>query len=111
MLSNEEIIERLYEQPDKFMKAISRKEYARAAFIHYIAECVALFCDVPERVRIELFGTRQTEEPVDGLFPEELVLRANDQMVLHHKTLQEITLKEKREREEAWEACQNKMKK
>lgn len=111
MLSNEEIIERLYEQPDKFMKAISKKEYARAAFIHYIAECVALFCDVPESVRTELFGTRQTDEPVEGLFPEELVLRANDQMILHHKTLQEITLKEKREREEAWKECQNRMRK
>lgn len=47
MLSNEEIIKRLYEQPDKFMKAMSRKEYANAAFTAYIAECVCLFCDVP----------------------------------------------------------------
>ena len=61
MLSNEEIIKRLYEQPDKFMKAMSRKEYANAAFTAYIAECVCLFCDVPRNVRTELFGDRQVK--------------------------------------------------
>lgn len=106
MLKNEEIIQKLYEQPDKFIKAISRKEYANASFIAYIAECVCLFCDVPWNVRTELFGDRHADPPVDGLIPEHLVIRANDQMVLQHKTLQEITLKEKREREEAWEQCQ-----
>lgn len=111
MLNNEEIIKRLYEQPDKFMKAMSRKEYANAAFIEYIAECVCLFCDVPQNVRTELFGDRHAEPPIDGLIPEHLVIKANDQMVFQHKTLQELTLKEKREREEAWELCQKKLRK
>ena len=106
MLSEKEIIQKLYEQVDVFYKAMSRKEYAKAAFTHYICECVALFCEVPEEIKVELFGTRQTEKPVEGLMPEKLVLKANDQLVIHHHTLQEITLQEKREREEAWEKCQ-----
>ena len=111
MLSNEEIIKRLYEQPDKFMKAMSRKEYANATFTAYIAECVCLFCDVPRNVRTELFGDRHAEPPIDGLFPEHLVIKANDQMILSHKTLQELTLKEKREREKEWEECQKRFRK
>ena len=106
MLNNEEIIKRLYEQPDKFMKAMSRKEYAKAAFTEYIAECVCLFCEVPENVKVELFGDRHCDPPIDGLFPEHLVIKANDQMILSHKTLQELTLKEKREREKEGEKCQ-----
>lgn len=106
LLNNDEIIQRLYEQPDKFMKAMSRKEYANAAFTAYIAECVCLFCGVPRSIRTELFGDRQADPPIEGLFPEHLVIKANDQMVFQHKTLQELTLKEKREREEAWELCQ-----
>lgn len=90
------------------MKAMSKKEYAKASFTEYICECVALFCEVPEEVRIALFGSRQGEEEIEGLFPENLVIKANDQMVLHHKTLQEISLKEKKEREKVWEDCQKK---
>ena len=93
------------------MKAMSRKEYANAAFTAYIAECVCLFCGVPRSIRTELFGDRQADPPIEGLFPEHLVIKANDQMVFQHKTLQELTLKEKREREEAWELCQKKFRK
>ena len=111
MLNNEEIIKKLYKQPEVFMRAVSKQQYAKAAFTEYIAECVCLFCEVPENVRTELFGDRHCDPPIDGLFPEHLVIKANDQMILSHKTLQELTLKEKREREKEWEECQKRFQK
>lgn len=74
----------------------------------FVAHVVARFIELEEDKMIELFGIRQDQngEEVVGLFPEEQVIDANWNVVVHQKSLQELTRQEKREREELWEKHQ-----
>lgn len=109
MLTQEEIIEKLYRQVEIFRRQYYTKKYSAASMTEFIAHVVATFVELDEDKMIELFGICQgeTREEIIGLFPEEQVIDANWQVVLHHRSLQEITRQEKREREEAWEKSQN----
>ena len=103
MLTMEEVVDKLYQQPRLFYGQFYVKNYAVASMIEYAAHIVARFIELDEEKMLELFGSRQGYEPVEGMFIEEDVIKANWEVMLHHKTLQEQTREEKREREEAWE--------
>lgn len=108
MLSDKEILRKLYEQPDIFRSQYYTKKYNAAVMTEFISHVVATFIELEDDKMIELFGTRQDEngEEVIGLFPEEQVIEANWNVVIYQKSLQELTRQEKREREEAWEKHQ-----
>ena len=110
MLTQEEIIKKLYEQPELFRTLYFTKKYNAAAMTEFIAHAVAIFIELDEDKMTELFGICQGEHrgEVIGLFPEEQVIDANWQVVLHNQSLQELTREEKREREEAWRKLQRK---
>lgn len=102
MLTQEEIIKKLYEQPNKFYKEFFQKHYGAASLTAFAARIVANFVELDEEKMIELFGTRQADKPIEGLIKEDDAIMADWKTVLLHRTLQEQTYEEKREREEAW---------
>lgn len=102
MLTQEEIIKKLYEQPNKFYKEFFQKRYGAASMTAFAARIVASFIELDEERMIELFGTRQSDKPIEGMIREDDAIMADWKTVLYHKTLQEQTYEEKREREEAW---------
>ena len=112
MLSSDEIVKKLYEQPKLFNSQYFTKKYSAASMTEFIAHVVAIFIELDEDKMTELFGICQGENrgEIIGLFPEDLVIDANWQVVLYNKSLQELTRQEKREREEAWERSQNRAK-
>lgn len=82
MLTEEQIKWRLRDQSDQFVRAMRNKNYAGAKRMYEDARAVAVLCELDEKTRIELFGTRQGEEPVEGLFKEDLVQKAYEMVAV-----------------------------
>lgn len=83
MLTEEEIRERLFDQyPAMFRQSIYAHNYTRAKSIVDTARKVALFIQLPEKELDELFGIRGDRGVVlqEGLFPEELVLKCDNEV-------------------------------
>ena len=103
MLSEKEILNKLYDQPAIFNEHIEKKEYAQASHCVECARIVALFIELSEEQLVELFGSRQDlENVVEGLFSEEKVQCAMEWCIFHNKTLQDLTRKDREERERVW---------
>lgn len=76
MLTEERIEWRLKDQAAAFTVQVRNKNYAGAKRIYEDARAVATLCELDEKIKVELFGSRQEEDhPVDGLFSENLVLK------------------------------------
>ena len=103
MLSEKEILEKIYNQPAIFNEHISKKEYAQASYCVECARVVALFVELSEEQLVELFGSRQDlENVVEGLFSEEKVQCAMEWCIFHNKSRQDLTRKDREERERVW---------
>lgn len=80
MLTEKEVIDRLFELPEHFNRCMKNKEYIKAKNIYDNAVYLCVFFDVPEEMKITLFGNRpyaeDWEEIRAGLFREEDVLLA-----------------------------------
>ena len=76
MISIDEALKRLYQFPQKFKDYMKKKEYLQAKFCYYEAIVISQFLEVGEEIETELFGDRQPEEPIEGMFREELVEKA-----------------------------------
>lgn len=76
MLTEKEIEKKLYDQPDMFRHHLSRKDNLNAALCVDWMRQVALFVELDEERRAELFGDRQPDVPVEGLINEEWYLKA-----------------------------------
>ncbi len=66
-------MEKFLRMPEQFKEAFRRREWAEAKYIYDSAIVVGLFLEVPEPVREQVFGSRQHEEAIDGMFPEWMV--------------------------------------
>ena len=88
MIQDTDLLKKLVLQADIFNHHYSRKEYIEAKLTREIAGVVAVFT---EAVREELFGSRQGEEPVEGLFNEEKCIRAGFECIKAGFDLQEMT--------------------
>ncbi len=76
MLTEERIEWRLKDQAAAFTVQMRNKNYAGAKRIYEDARAVATLCELDEKIKVELFGSRQDEDhPVEGLFNERLVLK------------------------------------
>ncbi|MBQ7925921.1 MAG: hypothetical protein IJ335_06455 [Lachnospiraceae bacterium] len=83
-------IQKLLELPEAFRTAYSNREWARAKYIYDTAIRVAEFMGVPEDIKTQLFGSRQEQEPIEGLFPEEMVQDVYERCIFkNHKTYEE----------------------
>lgn len=103
MLSEKQMLRKLYRQPEIFKEHIRHKEYAQASYCAECARTIALFMELSEMQLVELFGSREDPEKVkDGLFPEEDVLYAMEWCIFHNRTRQDMTEKDRMERERIW---------
>lgn len=103
MLNQNEIIKKIYEQPEVFNQLFREKKYPQA--LHCVDACriVCLFSELDEIHLMELFGgTPYGHEEIEGLFDEMKVLSAMEWCIKNNQTRQDMTLKDKEERERAW---------
>ena len=103
MLSEKKMLDKLYAQPEVFNEHIRHKEYAQASYCVYCARIIALFMELSDEQLVELFGSREDpENVVEGLFSEEKVLRAEEWCIFHNRARQDMTRKDRAERERVW---------
>lgn len=103
MLSDQELLEKLYKQPGIFWEHMREKRYAQALYCVETARSMALFMELSEKQLNELFGSRQDPDNViEGLFPEHMVLKAQEWVIFNNQTRQELTWQDKMERERVW---------
>lgn len=76
MLTEYGIEKKLYEQAAMFMHHFKRKDYLAAALCVDWAQKVAMFVELDEQKKAEIFGDRQPDEPVEGMINEEWYLKA-----------------------------------
>lgn len=69
------LIAKLYRMPDQFKDQFRAGEWPAAKNTYDTAVKVALFMELPEEERNQLFGSRQgyPDKVIDGLFPEAMV--------------------------------------
>jgi hypothetical protein len=91
MLTDTDLVKKLKLQADIFGHHYSRKEYIQAKMTREIAGTVALFVEAPEDLRIELFGDRQPDEPIEGLFNEEKCIKAGFECIKRGFDMQDMT--------------------
>ena len=94
MLEHGQVMEGLREKAKKFEKAYDAKDYLSAMWIYNEALNIAVFMELSEEDKQELFGDRQNvdewkEEDEKGLFKESMVERARLWCIRNNKTRQE----------------------
>lgn len=83
MLTEQEIVKKLYDQAAMFDHHYRRREYLQAALCADQAAQVALFVRLDGDRMAELFGSRQSDEPVEGLIREDKRIKAGDWCTYH----------------------------
>ena len=78
-------------QADVFQHHYSKKEYVEAKLIREKTGIVAVFMETQEPLMNELFGSRQTDEPVEGLFDEEKCIKAGFESIKRGFDMQRMT--------------------
>ncbi|WP_300714485.1 hypothetical protein [uncultured Acetatifactor sp.] len=63
-------MDKFLQMPAQFREAFRQKDWFRAKYIYDSAIAIGLFLEAPERIREQVFGSRQHEEPIEGMFPE-----------------------------------------
>lgn len=63
-------MDKFLQMPAQFREAFRQKDWFRAKYIYDSAIAIGLFLEAPERIREQVFGSRQHEEVIDGMFPE-----------------------------------------
>lgn len=91
MIQDADLKGKLILQADIFQHHYRKKEYAEAKLIRERAGIVAVFIRLPEKERTELFGDRQGDEPIEGLFSEEQCIRAGFESIRRGFDMQRMT--------------------
>ena len=88
MLDNRSLLDKLYELPQMFRVYMENKDYSRAKHCYDTARAVALFMEIDESHKSELFGERGERGEIvkQGLFPEEKVQKAYMECVKRNET-------------------------
>lgn len=76
MLTGQEIEQKIFSLADQFKRHMSRKEYAQAKHCYDTAMTVSLFVGLEAEKKLELFGSRQEEPAMEGIFKEKDVQKA-----------------------------------
>lgn len=83
MITEKEIMDKLYEMPAMFHHHVINKEWAAAKAYYNNAQVLCTVLKLDDRIKIELFGNRpyadDGEEITDGLFREDEVLKMLDE--------------------------------
>lgn len=72
--------------PEEFKEAYLKKDWFLAKNIYDRAIYVGLFMEIPEQIRIQVFGSRQDEKnPVEGLFNEYMVNKVMKECLINNR--------------------------
>lgn len=91
MIQDADLVKKMILQVDIFQHHYSKKEYVEAKLIREKTGIIAVFVETQEPLVNELFGTRQTEEPVEGLFDEEKCIKAGFESIKRGFDMQRMT--------------------
>ena len=91
MIQDADLKRKLILQADIFQHHYRKKEYVEAQLIRERAGIVAVFIRLQEKERTELFGDRQGDEPIEGLFSEEKCIRAGFECIRRGFDMQRMT--------------------
>ncbi|OKZ66533.1 MAG: hypothetical protein BHV88_16050 [Clostridiales bacterium 41_12_two_minus] len=91
MIQDADLKSKLILQADIFQHHYRKKEYVEAKMTRERAGIVAVFIRLPEKERTELFGDRQGDEPVEGLFDEEKCIKAGFESIKRGFDMQRMT--------------------
>lgn len=95
MLDNRSLIDKLYELPQMFCFYMEHKNYPMAKHCYDTARTVAVFMEIDESRKAELFGERGERGAViqQGLFPEEKVQRAYFECAVKTERMKEKSIR------------------
>ena len=79
------LTEKFLQMPDQFAEAYSRKDWCRAKYIYDSAIVIGLFLELPEPLREQVFGSRQHEEVIEGMFPEWMLEQVMKECVIKNR--------------------------
>ena len=79
------LVEKFLQMPAQFQEAFRQKDWFRAKYIYDSAIVIGLFLEVPEPVRERAFGSRQHEEPIEGMFPEWMLEQVMKECVIRNR--------------------------
>lgn len=72
--------------PEEFKEAYYKKDWYRAKNIYNDAIVVGLFMEIPERIRNQVFGSRQDERnPIEGLFNEHMIAKVMKECLMRNR--------------------------
>ena len=91
MIQDADLKRKLIRQVDVFQHLYSKREYIEAKLIRERAGIVAVFIRLPEKDRTELFGDRQGDEPIEGMFSTEKCMRAGFESIKRGFDMQRMT--------------------
>lgn len=79
------LMDKFLQMPAQFQEAFRQKDWFRAKYIYDSAIVIGLFLEAPERVREQVFGSRQHEEPIEGMFPEWMLEKVMRECVIRDR--------------------------
>lgn len=79
------LMDKFLQMPEQFKEAFRQKEWAKAKYLYDSAIVIGLFLEVPEPVREQVFGSRQHEQVIDGMFPEWMVEQVMKECVIKNR--------------------------
>lgn len=91
MIQDADLKSKLILQADIFQHHYRKKEYVEAKLTRERTGIVAVFIRLPEKERTELFGDRQGDEPVEGMFDEEKCIKAGFESIKRGFDMQRMT--------------------
>ncbi|WP_302768991.1 hypothetical protein [Roseburia inulinivorans] len=91
MIQDADLKSKLILQADIFQHHYRKKEYVEAKLTRERAGIVAVFIRLPEKERTELFGDRQGDEPVEGMFDEGKCIKAGFESIKRGFDMQRMT--------------------
>ncbi|MDE6661989.1 MAG: hypothetical protein K2K46_01475 [Lachnospiraceae bacterium] len=88
MLKEKELLDKLYDLPERFRVHMGNKDYPRAKSCYDTARTIAVFMELDEERQKELFGVRGERGVIlrTGLFPEASVQKAYRECIKSNQT-------------------------
>ena len=86
MLAHEEIEKKLFDLAEDFNEHMRQGKYKLAVDDYNTAFTVAMFVEMLPEKRVQLFGTRQQDPPIEGAFQEQKVLKAQEEYIIMGRT-------------------------
>lgn len=79
-------LNKLLDMPKQFLDAYYKKEWFRAKYIYDTAIIVAMFLEIPDPLRYQMFGiSAEDEDEIQGDFPRDIVSKVFEKCVVENR--------------------------